>query len=238
MRRALAMLWCAVAIFLAACTAPSITINVNQSGTATATATPRTAATLTVAIAQHAVLPPESVVLPSGPTVTAPPFQPGQLIQPTLPVPTPIVQTPALYRPAAIGQAVGAWGWSFRCTGAESPPEGLAWSPAGNRLQPVGKWVVAALDLTNSQPAPQSIRADEFVVRDSQLRAFGPTAALGAADYSAFRGGQRFEEPVAPGATARYFLAFDIPADAVGLRLVLTSRPVANGFEVSFDLGR
>jgi hypothetical protein len=77
-----------------------------------------------------------------------------------------------------------------------------------------------------------------FVVRDSRLRSFGPTAALGAADYSAFRGGQRLGEPVAPGTTARYYLAFDVPTDASGLRLVLTSRPVANGFEVSFDLGR
>jgi hypothetical protein len=221
-----------LALALAACGTPRVTISVQSAHNATPTATVGVAATAAVGITYRASMPPEVIHLPTGPTPTF-----GST-SPFLVTPTAIVRTPAPYRPAAIGQSVGAWGWSYRCAGAESPSDGLVWSSAGNRLQALGSWVVVALDMRNTQANSQVVRADEFVVFDGQSRSHAPTGALGAADYSAFRGGQRFGEPVPPGATARYYLAFDVPADARDLRLVLISHPTANGFEVSFDLGR
>jgi hypothetical protein len=219
----------ALVAILTACGVPSVTINVHPESKPL-TPTP------SIGIAYRPAQQPDVVYLPT-PRSTPTPIRGGAVWMPT---PTTIPRRAvSASGPATIGQTISAWGWGFRCTGSEAPGATLAWSSAGNRLGATGSWAVVTIEMTNTQPMPQAVRAEDFAVRDGQLRVYRATSALGATDFSAFRGGQQLGEPVPPGAMARFYLVFDVAADARGLRLIFTgSRPAADGFEASFDLGR
>jgi hypothetical protein len=187
-------------------------------------------ATVSVGIAYHTAQPPAVVYLPTGtgtvPTATA------------LPAPAP------LRAARGSGSAPGAaavefHGWRVACVGTERPPGTLVWSPAGHRLQAVGAWLVVAVEVRNTERTARSIWGEDFAVTDARGRVFPFPLMLGGTDYSAFRGGQRLGEPIAPGAAARYYVAFDVAREAQGLRLLFHgAQPSAAWVEVARDLDR
>ena len=187
-------------------------------------------ATVSVGIRYHGAEPPAIVYLPTGtgtvPTATA------------LPAPAPL--RTARGSGSALGAAVVEFhGWRVACVGIERPPSTLVWSPAGHRLQAVGAWLVVAVEVRNTEATARSIWGEDFAVTDARGRVFPFPLMLGGTDYSAFRGGQRLGEPIAPGVAARYYLAFDVARDAQGLRLLFHgAQPSAAWVEVARDLDR
>lgn len=197
------------------------------------------------AVAYRAPQPPDTVILPTA-AGAAPTARADEIYLATATPPRSVGQATASTRsangapaPVPLGQPLRAWGWRVGCAGVEMPGATLAWSPVGQRLQAIGRWVVVALDATNEETAPRAFRGEDFIVRDAQDRIYRLVAALGAADYSVFRGGARPGESLPPGSAARYYLVFDVTADASGLRLIFHgSRPAIDGREFSLDLGR
>jgi hypothetical protein len=60
----------------------------------------------------------------------------------------------------------------------------------------------------------------DFELQDSGGARYGVDRSPGAVFYSEERRGRPIVAPVPPGATARYYLVFDVPATATGLQFV------------------
>ncbi len=126
------------------------------------------------------------------------------------------------FNPAAIAklnQTVSVPNWDVTAAGVEKPGTILKWSTFNNTSTAVGTWVIVAVDMKNTGTKNFGVNDHDFQLKDSAGNTYNVSSDGGASSYSEFKGGQRLGGQVPPGTTVRYYIAFDVGANATGLTL-------------------
>lgn len=133
-----------------------------------------------------------------------------------------------------LGQPVTTSNWEITAVtlaGLGKAP--LVWSGSGDALPPSLSWFRVQVRVKNIGPESAYMYPCDFEVDDSQGRTYSCPSSRAAVAYSAFAEASPLAELVRPGATAVYWLIFDIAPDADHPQLLY--KP---GGGASFDLWR
>ncbi len=120
---------------------------------------------------------------------------------------------------AKLNQTVSVPNWDVTATGVEKPGTILKWSTFNNTSTAVGTWVIVTVDMKNTGTKNFGVNDHDFQIKDSAGNTYNVSSDGGASSYSEFKGGQRVGGQIPPGITVRYYIAFDVGANATGLTL-------------------
>jgi hypothetical protein len=148
-----------------------------------------------------------------------PPPQPSEVPAPR-PTDVPGAPPAASAKVYGLNELVRTQRWEMAVAAVERPGTAFTWSRFGGRSVATGTWIVVDFDLKNTGEGNATIAATDVVLLDSSGAVYAQNTTPGAFLYGQDRGGQPFAAPIRPGATARYYLIFDVPPAATGLQLV------------------
>lgn len=133
---------------------------------------------------------------------------------------------------AELNQTLRLRDWEMTVTGVERPGSILLWSSLGNQSHAVGTWVIVPVTLTNHATGRLVVDRSDFVLLDSAGMTYDPASDDGAAHaYSFYRGGTTLARTaVVAGASATFYVVFDVPSTIQGLRVQFKQdrQPVIN----------
>lgn len=189
--------------------------------------------TQTLPLAANSTSPPTEIASIARPTQQLPTTQallPTQTVPPVAP-PTHIVPAVASVAPGTM-LALDDWQVSLPRQDYTLMLDGSIGDTA-----PRGRFVLALVALANTQEPPRRIPADLFVLIDNRGRTYNPQPALSTTYLNTFGRAQRGDlsmEDEVPGGSGFFSIpvVFDVPADAIGLRLSLGDGSVG-GWDVA-----
>lgn len=137
--------------------------------------------------------------------------------------PTAAPTAPPTATPLPIGTLLEYDGWQAVLL---RPDYAMVLDGAIGERQPGGRFVLALLSVSNTAPTPRFIPMDLFILRDAAGRAYRPSPGASSAYLNTYGRGQRgnlaLEDAIPPGGgIVSVPLIFDVPADAIGLRLTM-----------------
>jgi hypothetical protein len=120
---------------------------------------------------------------------------------------------------AGLNQVVSVPNWNVTAVSVEKPGKVLKTSQYGNTSTAIGTWVIVGVDLRNTGTRNFGVNDPDFQIKDGAGNTYNVSDDFGASEYGTNKGGQQIGGQVPPGATVRYYIAFDVSPTATGLAL-------------------
>jgi hypothetical protein len=181
--------------------------------TAKPTAVPPTATAAATPTAKPTAAPPPTATPKPAPTATAAPPPPPAL--------------PGLKQEGSVNK------WTLAVVNLGRPGKDLVWSDFGNVTHASGEWLVLECALRNDDKSSRSLSGiANFTLKDAQGRSYDDDL-VEAAMYASYKDANGYTDKVAPGATLRTYVVFDVSKGLTGAKLTFSS-----GFRtIDFSLG-